>query len=281
MDLADRASAATARRRRWTAAAPIAVVPFGPVAPRQLRLATRVLGRVFSAPTIITAEQPLPASALSTRGQYDADVLLELLHRQLPERCLRVVGVTEADLYVVGRTFVFGYAHLTDGMAVYSTARLCEGYYGRPVDASLLARRVLRTLAHEIGHTFGVPHCETDTCLMRSVSFVDTLDALPVRFCSACRPRVERGLAVAPWSARGRWERGMAWLRRRDFVRAALAFEHAVRSAPLESAYHHSLGVARLGLGDELGARRALQRATELGGGRAATSPAHDSSDAA
>ena len=53
-----------------------------------------------------------------------------------------------------------------------------------------------------------------------------------------------------------------------------------ISASPLESAYYHSLGVARLGLGDELGARRALARASELGGGRA-LAPTHDSSDVA
>jgi archaemetzincin len=258
--------------RRWYAHAPIALQPLGLVQPRRLCLAARVIERLFSTPTVRLDPLPLDPGARTARGQWDADILLEELHSRLPERCLRVVGVAEVDLAITGRTFVFGYAHLTDGMALYSTARLDETWYGRTRDEALVAKRVLRTLAHELGHTFGVPHCEEPRCLMRAVSFVENLDALPVRFCPGCRARVTVGLGEPPWSSRSRWDRGMAWLRRREWERARRLFETAVAATPDDPRYHQSLAMAHAGRGDEQAATQALRRASELSRRGAASS---------
>ena len=229
------------------AAAPIALQPLGDVAPVELQRITRVVARAFGAKTLALPPAPLdPAFLVRERKQYDADLLLDELFTRLPERSLRIVGVTESDLYVQGRTFVFGYAHLTDGMAVYSLNRLREEFYGRRGDDARVDARVRRALVHELGHTFGVPHCDDERCVMRVVSQIDSLDALPPRYCTPCKHRVSSGLAIAPWSAVGRFERGMAHFRRRQFPRAIAHLEHAVRCAPLDGRYRHALALAQL-----------------------------------
>jgi archaemetzincin len=247
------------------AAAPVAVVPLGDVAPAELQRIERILDEDFAASAVVLPRVPLPEeSYCRERQQYDADVLLETLFLHQPERCLRVIGVADADLFVRGRTFVFGYAHLTDGMAIYSVTRLRESFYGRDEDLSQLAERVRRAAVHELGHTFGSPHCGDGGCVMHPVSHVDTLDALSTAYCASCRERVARGLDTPPWSARGRWDRGLAFLRRRDFMRAAEWLTHAAQCAPLDASIHHDLGVALLGLGERSRARAALRRALQL-----------------
>jgi archaemetzincin len=241
-------------------------LPFGAVAPEALHFLDELLPATLGAATLHLPPVALPEQALSApRAQYDADVLLDELYARAPDRCLRILGVAEVDLYVTGRTFVFGYAHLSDGMAVFSLARLRESFYGRAPQLAPLHLRIGRAVLHEMGHTFGNPHCE-ESCVMHAVTQIETLDALPPGFCRSCQLRVEAGLRIEPWSALGRWQRGMAHLRRREFARAVEALEHAVRSAPREPRYLHDLGAARLALGDRAGARAALRRAVELGG---------------
>jgi archaemetzincin len=248
------------------AAAPIALLPLGEVADDELRFVDELMGAAFGADTLVLDAVESPPQAYSVpRAQFDADLLLEVIFARFPERCLRVVGVTQADLYVSGRTFVFGYAHLSDGVAVYSSARFREPFYGRRQDVGRHRARVSRALIHELGHTFGNPHCNDSRCVMHPVTHVETLDALAPWYCAECQRKVHTGLLVAPWSARGRWERGMSFLRRRQFSQAAAAFEHAVRCAPGEARYYNDLGVARLSAGDRDGARAAFQRAAELG----------------
>ena len=109
------------------AAAPVAVVPLGDVAPVEVRLMERILEEDFAAPAVVLPRVPFPGESFcAERGQYDADVLLESLFLQQPERCLRVVGVADADLFIRGRTFVFGYAHLTDARIVCRAASIAE-----------------------------------------------------------------------------------------------------------------------------------------------------------
>jgi archaemetzincin len=258
------------------AAAPIAVQPLGEVAVDQVSLLERIFERAFAAPTVVLPSLRLPESAfVRERGQWDADQLLEMLFARLPERCLRVVGVTEADLFIQGRTFVFGYAHLADGMALYSVHRLRESFYGRLEDPRRTRTRVLRAVVHELGHTFGAPHCR-EACVMRSVSHVESLDELPASYCGGCRARVREGLTVEPWSVRGRFERASAFARRGEWPRCAAELEHAARCAPREPRLHRELAMARLAAGDRDGARAALRQAIEI-----EAAPAHDARAAA
>jgi archaemetzincin len=248
------------------AAAPVALLPFGEVPADELRFLDELMGAAFGADTLVLDALETPRHAYSvSRAQYDADLLLDELFAKLPDRCMRIVGVTQADLYVSGRTFVFGYAHLSDGVSVYSSARFREEFYGRRRDLGRQRARVCRAVIHEMGHTFGNPHCTDPRCVMHPVTHIETLDALAPWYCESCHERVRGGLTVAPWSARGRWERGMALLRRREFARAAAMFEHAVRCAPNEPRYYNDLGIALLSAGDRQGARIAFQRAAELG----------------
>jgi archaemetzincin len=223
------------------------VQPYGRVAPVELSLVESILDAYFGAVAVVLPPLPLPGGAFAgERGQHDADHLLDDLFARLPERCLRVVGITEVDLFINGRTFVFGYAHLSDGTALVSLARLRESFYRRRDDRDRLRARLERALVHEVGHTFGNPHCDDQRCVMHAVSHVETLDALAPDYCAACASRVAAGLAIAPWSAHGRWARGLAHLRRRSFARAVAVLEQAARSAPRDVRLAGDLARARL-----------------------------------
>jgi archaemetzincin len=241
------------------------MVPLGPVPDGELQLGEEVIGALLGARVLQLPRLALPAACFDRgRGQYDADRLLELLFELLPDTALRIVGVLDVDMFAAGRTFVFGYAHLRDGVAVYSMARLREEWYGRPPDDGLQRSRSFRALAHEIGHTFGNPHCEAPDCVMAAVSQVDSLDALPASYCEPCLRRLRRGLLVSPTSAEGRFQRAGALLRRRYLPRAIEVYREAAHKAPLEPRYHNDLGVALLQASDRDGARAAFRRATEL-----------------
>jgi archaemetzincin len=227
------------------AAAPVAIITFDEVERDEIRRLERILDETFGAPAVVLPAVPLPEGAFDPeRRQFDADQLLDQLFARLPERCLRVVGVTAADLYIRGRTFVFGYAHLTDGMAIYSLARLREQFYGRAGDAARLDARVRRAAIHEFGHTFGVPHCTGPRCVMNTVTHVETLDALDVEYCETCHERVAEGLVTPPWSAHGRRARAFAFLRRRAYRQAVVELQHAVACSPLDPSLRQALDFA-------------------------------------
>lgn len=242
----------------------VAILPLNSVSQIELNFAEKTLREQFNVDVRIMDECPLPRSYYNyEREQWDADKLLGLLFDMLPDDCSRIVGVLDADMFGAGRTFVFGYAHLRDGVAVYSVARLREEWYGRASDLKLQQSRSFRCIVHEVGHTFGNPHCE-ENCVMHSVCQVDSLDALDTTYCDACKRRVKLGVKVLPDTAEGYFLRAGALLRRRYIPRSIEMYRKAMEKAPLEPRYHNDLGVALLAAVDREGARKAFAQAAKL-----------------
>jgi archaemetzincin len=152
------------------------------------------LARIFRTPCQIRPEPVDLAFAFeSRRNQYHSTAILQQLEHDFDPDA-RVLGVTAADLYVPVLTFVFGEAQLDGNCAVVSTARLDEQFYGMPVRQDLLRERLLKEAAHELGHTFGLRHCNDWRCVMTSSHAVERLDVKTAEFCRKCRkPIFENG----------------------------------------------------------------------------------------
>jgi archaemetzincin len=102
----------------------------------------------------------------------------------------RVLAITAADLYVPVLTFVFGEAQLAGNCAIVSTHRLREEAYGLPADPALLTERLRKEAVHELGHTFGLRHCQDWRCVMASSHSVELVDTKTAEFCSTCRKAI-------------------------------------------------------------------------------------------
>lgn len=129
----------------------------------------------------------------SSRGQYDAAHMLDEL---MVTEGDRVLGVTTLDLFIPIFTFVFGLARLGGRTAVVSSYRLEPGRYGFPDDPDLLRSRVAKEAVHELGHTFGLAHCEDDRCVMYASRDPEDVDEKEALFCAHCAlqiPRADHG----------------------------------------------------------------------------------------
>ena len=120
------------------------------------------------------------------RQQYHSSEILKRLLQDASLDCWRVLGVTEADLYIPILTFVFGEAQLSDTGAVVSLHRLRQEFYGMPADPQLLAERLVKESLHELGHTFGLRHCSDYRCVMSPSHGVERIDLKLAAFCAAC-----------------------------------------------------------------------------------------------
>lgn len=123
------------------------------------------------------------------RNQYHSTAILQRL-AALAEEDTRLLGVTPLDLYVPVLTFVFGEAQLEGRCALVSLHRLRQQFYGLPPENDLLHQRLTKEAVHELGHTFGLRHCDDWRCVMASAHAVERLDVKTGEFCPACRLRL-------------------------------------------------------------------------------------------
>jgi archaemetzincin len=151
------------------------------LAPLAIRLA-----RVFAAPCRVRPERLDGSFAFDARrGQYHSTAILQALQRYANGG--RILAVTSLDLYVPVLTFVFGEAQLSGNCAVVSLHRLKEEVYGLPGNRALLEERLFKEAVHELGHTYGLRHCEDWRCVMTSSHSVEWLDVKSAELCPRCR----------------------------------------------------------------------------------------------
>ena len=121
------------------------------------------------------------------RGQHSSTAILRWLVSR-PQPGGRMLAMTDADLFIPVLTFVYGEAQLGGSAAVVSTARL-SAETGGLRDGAVFADRVIKECVHELGHTFGLIHCETPGCVMtRSVNILE-VDAKRIALCELCEAR--------------------------------------------------------------------------------------------
>ncbi len=172
---------------------PILIVPVLPCRSSLTESLVDPLGARFHAAVAIdTAHAIDPTFSFDAyRNQHNSTALIGHLVEQYGLHAGKVIGLTEADLYIPVLTFVFGEAQL-DGLAsVVSAHRLEETFYGLPANAELTEERLVKEAVHELGHTYGLVHCPDYTCVMHSSTGVDEIDVKGSDFCPACRGRLE------------------------------------------------------------------------------------------
>jgi len=104
----------------------------------------------------------------------------------------RILGVTDHDLFMPVLTFVFGEALLGGEAAVVSRHRLREEFYGLPANPVLTMQRLEKEILHELGHTFGLTHCDLRACVMSFANSVGDVDVKESAFCPSCSRSLPR-----------------------------------------------------------------------------------------
>ncbi len=165
----------------------IAIVPFGQVDQKVLEHLMEALRGTFGKECEVLPSEPVPTGAFNPyRNQYLSDSFLEELGKLESKGAIKILGVTEVDLYTRGLNFVFGQARLGGREAVISLARLRQSFYGLPEDKRLLLERALKEAVHELGHTWGLSHCPDPLCVMHFSNSLQDTDIKKAEFCSRC-----------------------------------------------------------------------------------------------
>ncbi len=126
------------------------------------------------------------------RNQYNSSGLLLQLINDVPPETIKILGVTQVDLFIPIFTFLFGEAQLNGIGALVSIHRLQNEFYGLPGDKELLKNRLIKEAIHELGHTFGLIHCFTLRCVMNTSTYVEEIDQKSSYFCRDCEQKISK-----------------------------------------------------------------------------------------
>eukprot|EP00931_Biecheleriopsis_adriatica_P109447 TRINITY_DN83708_c0_g1_i1.p1 TRINITY_DN83708_c0_g1~~TRINITY_DN83708_c0_g1_i1.p1 ORF type:complete len:588 (+),score=84.37 TRINITY_DN83708_c0_g1_i1:22-1785(+) len=159
--------------------------------------------------------------------QYSAQDILSEMKSLVPRDAYCLIGITMEDIWSGELNFVFGLASLRDRVGVFSFCRQDPAWYRpscrlvdskivteypterQPGDAEILLRRAHGTLSHEIGHQFGMRHCQFFNCRMRGSNGLKESDVWGDDMCPVCLHKLSWNLACG--SQRGAPSSLAAW----------------------------------------------------------------------
>ena len=145
------------------------------------------LRKVLSAKiSIAELNLDLKKSYSSERNQYYSTQIIAEAVNQTPHLNGKVVLMVDFDLYIPVFTFVFGEAQMNGKHSIVSLCRLHEEFYTGKTNDELLFDRTIKEVLHELGHNFGLLHCNNWDCVMHSSSIIEEVDIKGRSYCSQC-----------------------------------------------------------------------------------------------
>ncbi len=128
----------------------------------------------------------------SSRAQFNSTKIISILSDKFKNFDGKILGVISVDLFIPVLTYVFGEAQLGGKISIVSTFRLSELAYGLPENRKLTEERLLKEAVHELGHNFGLLHCEDYLCVMHPSTSVEEVDIKTATFCSKCWEKISK-----------------------------------------------------------------------------------------
>lgn len=160
-----------------------------------LRVVSDSLQGILRLPVDLHDVVPIPQDTfMESRDQYNAMAIIKHLNEEMSQNSLKILGITRFDICNPILTYVFGEAYMGGRSAVMSCARLGVGNRGLPISREDFLDRVVKVAVHEIGHTFGVPHCHAGRCVMRASNNVPDLDTKLNYLCTYCELFLQESL---------------------------------------------------------------------------------------
>jgi archaemetzincin len=138
----------------------------------------------------------LPEDAwYAPRKRYRAEILLDFLERYADDDETKVLGLTEVDISTTSDPYpdwgIFGLGRSPGATAVISSYRLKR----KPKNREHVVQRVSTVAVHEIGHTFGLPHCDeaaVECVMLDAEGGIENTDSSSGTFGPGCRGLLDR-----------------------------------------------------------------------------------------
>ncbi len=145
--------------------------------------------RIFNLPVFIEKNINIPVDFKNLlRNQYPVRNLISYLEENIVDDCLKIIGIINKDIYEEGYNFLFGSAEFNGKYAVISLFRLYDE------DKNLFLNRSIKESIHEIGHTFGLNHCNNKSCVMNFSLSIKDVDRKQTFFCKLCETKLRISL---------------------------------------------------------------------------------------
>jgi archaemetzincin len=165
----------------------IYLLPIGSIEDEVLSVLEQRLHQVLGWEIRRSVPLQMPVTAFNAvRQQYEALQVMRAVADVVPSSAKCALGIIQEDLSIPMLTFVFGQAQLQGRVALMSLARLRQEFYGLPANKELMMTRTVKEALHELGHTFGLIHCPTPSCLMTLANDVQHVDKKESAFCGGC-----------------------------------------------------------------------------------------------
>jgi archaemetzincin len=123
--------------------------------------------KVYNVTVSIQPNTSLPDTLFyKPRNRYRAEKIIHWLQMQMPDSARTIVGITSMDVSTTkGEIYDYGVMGLG-----YRPGRACVVSTFRPSKTAInkqhLQQRLLKLVIHEMGHNFGLPHCNNEECFM-------------------------------------------------------------------------------------------------------------------
>ncbi|MGQ9845338.1 MAG: archaemetzincin family Zn-dependent metalloprotease [Caldisericia bacterium] len=144
---------------------------------------------IFKFPVLIEKNLKIPDYYKNlSRKQYNVGKLIFYLKEKFKSDFLKIIGVISEDIYDEGYNFVFGLAELNGKYAIVSLYRLFDK------DKNLYLDRAIKESIHELGHTFGLNHCNNKSCVMSFSLSINDVDKKDKYFCKLCETKLRISL---------------------------------------------------------------------------------------
>jgi archaemetzincin len=177
----------------------VCVLPLGSLDEDILVTIDRGVRRTFGLEVRQLEAEQTPGYAYDpTRRQYSSELILRDVIKRYPDETFRLLAVTDVDLFIPMLTFVYGQAQVNGKVSIISTARMHQNFYTLAENRALLLSRIRKESMHELGHTFGLTHCQLPSCLMSIATGIEQLDAKGDKLCDGCLRLLHNALVGIP-----------------------------------------------------------------------------------
>ena len=153
----------------------------------------KILSEEFNA-SIVTAS---PIKEISDqlfdkqRKQWKSNHILQwILYMYKPSKSRKILAICDFDAYSGHLNFVFGEAYVEGSISAIYLPRLRQEFYGLKPDESLFYQRIVKEAVHELGHAFGLNHCNNIKCVMYFSNSLHDTDIKENSLCIICRTRL-------------------------------------------------------------------------------------------